>query len=60
MIDRLDANNKVGRIWVGFGGRDEWSFELLEIVIDKYCNAYDFRIWDHGGLVDDMIHGLAK
>ena len=33
MIDQLDANHKVGRIWIGLIDGNEWNEEILTRMI---------------------------
>lgn len=60
MIDRLDINQKVGRIFIKISPNNPINAEIMRTILNNYNNIYRIDIQDGNGSVDNVVHGLIK
>ena len=47
MIDRLNANSKVGIVRIRLDSDYKWNSEILTLIANKYTNIYAISVWDY-------------
>jgi len=52
MINTLNANRNVGRIWIGFDSYHQWNSQIVRLMINRYTNVYFVEVDDVNGSVD--------
>ena len=58
MIDRVDANSKVGRVKIRLNSLNKWNDQLVTAMINRYKNVYCIGIYDNDNLIDEKMHRL--
>jgi len=47
MIDTLNANSNVGRVWIKLDSSNKWNSEIVRLIINRYTNVYCIIISDY-------------
>jgi len=47
MINTLNSDSKVGELCIELNSDNELNIEIVNLIIDKYTNVYDFVILDY-------------
>jgi len=47
MIDRVNANSKVGIVRIRLDSDYKWNSEILTLIANKYTNIYAISVWDY-------------
>ena len=46
MIDILDANRNLGRVWITLHSDNKFNDKILTTMMNKYTNVYDIYVFD--------------
>ena len=60
MINTLNANKNVGKVWIGLNSNNKWNNEILRMMIDRFTNVYDIIAWDYNNNIDYTVHNMIK
>jgi len=61
MINELNANKKVGMIWIRLNNNNNPINEEIIRNMNNNCNnMYRIAVWDHNDSVDNMVHDQIK
>jgi hypothetical protein len=60
LIDSLNANEKVGEIWIALTDDNPISNEIVEWMNQKWRNVYEIGIGDELDRIDEGIHNQLK
>jgi len=55
----MNADNRVGEVYIQLGNVNKWDDELITTIISRYTNIYCIAILDHTSSVN-RIHGFIK
>jgi len=58
MINTLDADTKVVKVYIGLGSKHEWNHEIVTAMINRYTNVYSISLDDRNHLVDSKVHDM--
>ena len=40
MIEALNANSKVGKVFIRLSSNNRWNDEIVKLIIDRYTSVY--------------------
>ena len=56
MIDKLNINHKVGKIWINIKQNNIFDKETIRIMNDKYINTYYLNLHDFNDSIDNSMY----
>jgi len=56
MINEMNANQKVGTIFIRLYNNNPINTDIIIMMINRYKNLYDISIKDSNYSVDNMVH----
>ena len=56
MVDRLNVNHKVGKIWITMEQYNLFDEEMIRMMNEKWTNIYGLGIIDSTGLINTSIY----
>ena len=60
MINQLNVNHKVGRIWITLRNNNPINEEIIRMINNNYNNVYGIDVRDWNDSVDNMVHDQIK
>ena len=60
MINELNVNQKVGRIWIELTNNNPINEEIVRNMTNTYNNVYQIGVYDQNDSVDNSIHDQIK
>ena len=60
MINELNVNQKVGRIWITLNNDNPINEEIIRMIINSCNNVYQIYICDENNSVDNINHDQIK
>ena len=52
MINTLNANTNVGKVWIGLDSSNKWNSKIVKLIINRFTNVYNINVSDLNNSVD--------